>query len=226
MEGEGGGNQTGPSTPLQMLCYFPYVFIPWYWCFSNNQVTTWFLSDLHLLLRRKHLQPAPTTEHNRRHIYNPLPPQQNTAAVATRPADNGVSLAGVDVAALGDAAARGGSGQLSRARTSAWTVNLSDLWSCLWKTGFPPHSSLMTNSGAWEVDVVEGGKTITCFSIVFWRNSRQMFPESMAETDAYAFLNACLFSKKKHYLKVLYACWLLVLPLTHMKLSHCNLLPR
>ena len=132
---KGKKNQTGHCAPSPMSYYFPYVFTRWYWYFSNNQVITRFLSDLHLLLRRKHLQLAPTKEHNRRRIYNPLPPQQNTETFTSRPAGDGVSLAGADVTALGHAATRGRAGQLSWVRTSALNVQPLPtepaLWSCL-----------------------------------------------------------------------------------------------
>lgn len=124
-----------------MPYYFPYAFIRWHGYFSNNQVITRCLSDLHLLLRRKHLQLAAAEERDGRRVHHPLSPQQDAAAPASRPADDGLSLAGAGVPALGDAATRGGPGQLRWPRTSAPTSSLSPpslRFGVLCKTGFPP----------------------------------------------------------------------------------------
>lgn len=141
----GGGGIRQATVLLCKYCIISLCLYSGYWYFSYNQVITVFLSDLHLLLWRKHLQLAPTKEHNRCCIYNPLPPQQNTETFTSCPADSSVSLAGVYLTALGCAA---GSRQLSYTRTSAWTLILSllSLWfGVVFGTAFPPDFLLTMN---------------------------------------------------------------------------------
>ena len=69
-----GGRGEPPQTGHLLLCKCPITFLTSLLrgIFSGNQVITWFLSDLHLLLRSEHLQLAPTAEHDRRRLYKEL----------------------------------------------------------------------------------------------------------------------------------------------------------
>lgn len=96
------------ETVLICKCHnFLSVFIQWQWYFPNNRVDTSFLSGMHFLLRRQHLQFASPEEHNRCRVHDPVPPQQHKRTFLSHNADSRVPLVGVPVIASPCAAPRG-----------------------------------------------------------------------------------------------------------------------